>query len=204
MSHCRDQLESINCQACEFIVYSLFIKLTLLCSYFQAYNIIRSITGIGGNNGPYISIHDGFIGIARWAGFFTGSDRIMLDTHPYFAFNGDANIAPISTGTGANAGGTWPAQACNWGDGMNTSQTAFGVTFAGEFSNGFNDCGLFVEGVNGVATYGGNCSQWEDSSTWDVPTKAGIEAFALASMDALQNWFFWTWKVRSWMNSLNL
>jgi hypothetical protein len=25
--------------------------------------------------------------------------------------------------------------------------------------------------------------------------KAGLYEFTLASMDALQNWFFWTWKV---------
>lgn len=25
--------------------------------------------------------------------------------------------------------------------------------------------------------------------------KAGLREFTLASMDALQNWFFWTWKV---------
>lgn len=119
-----------------------------------------------------------------------------MDTHPYFAFGGGANTDPISSGTGANAGGIWPKQACSsWGGGINSSQSAFGVTVAGEFSNGFNDCGLFVRGVGGQTSYGGNCDKWQDASTWDAPTKAGIQAFAMASMDALQNWFFWTWKV---------
>ncbi|KAJ7834878.1 hypothetical protein B0H14DRAFT_3461729 [Mycena olivaceomarginata] len=34
-------------------------------------------------SGPFISIHDGFQAPASWAGFLPGSDRIILDTHPY-------------------------------------------------------------------------------------------------------------------------
>ena len=40
--------------------------------------MIRSITGIGEGKGPYISIHDGFIGISKWEGFLPNSDRIIL------------------------------------------------------------------------------------------------------------------------------
>jgi glucan 1,3-beta-glucosidase len=159
--------------------------------------MIRGITGTGSGKGPYISVHDGFGGLATWGGFMTGSDRVILDTHPYFAFGGGANTQPIATGTGAAAGGVWPAMACNnWGPAINTSQSDFGVTIAGEFSTGYNDCGLFLTGVGGTATYGGNCADWEDSSNWSASTKAGVMALGMASMDALQNWFFWTWKVR--------
>jgi hypothetical protein len=70
------------------------------------------------------------------------------------------------------------------------------VTVAGEFSNGYNDCGLFLVGVKGEPHYGGNCADWEDSKDWSDETKAGVKAFAMASMDAMQDWFFWTWKVR--------
>lgn len=77
------------------------------------------------------------------------------------------------------------------------SRSAFGITYAGEFSNGFNDCGLFLEGVGGQPTFGGNCDVWQDASGWDAGTKAGIQAFSEASMDALRDWFFWTWKVGS-------
>ncbi|KAF8136159.1 glycoside hydrolase family 5 protein [Boletus edulis] len=60
---------------------------------------------------------------------------------------------------------------CNtWASNFNTSMGAFGLTTAGEFSNAVTDCGLWVNGT-------------------------GIMNFALASMDALQNWFFWTWKI---------
>lgn len=82
--------------------------------------MIRNITGIGEGRGPYIAIHDGFQGVGIWAGFLQGSDRIILDTHPYFAFDGNPNTEPIATGTGLQAGGIWPQTACNaWADSMN-------------------------------------------------------------------------------------
>ncbi|KAJ7806004.1 hypothetical protein B0H14DRAFT_3153087 [Mycena olivaceomarginata] len=105
--------------------------------YLEAHNTIRSITGFGEGHGP-------------------GSDRIIVDTHPYFAFDGAKNDAPVATGTeivgsqpeagdGVVAGGIWPKQACSaWGPALNTSRSAFGVTVAGEFSNGYNDCGLYL------------------------------------------------------------
>ncbi|KAJ7758995.1 glycoside hydrolase family 5 protein [Mycena maculata] len=165
--------------------------------YLEAHDMIRGITGLGAGNGPFISIHDGFDGVPNWAGFLPGSDRIILDTHPYFAFDQQPNDAPIATGTDpATAGGTWPLQACNsWGPLINTSRSAFGVTVAGEFSNGYNDCGLYLNGVNGTHFYGGDCDLWQDSSTWNASIKAGVGKFALASMDAMQDWFFWTWKI---------
>ena len=81
--------------------------------------MIRGITGIGEGNGPYISIHDGFRGLPTWAGFMTGADRLSLDIHPYFAFSAQSTD-PIDTGTGADAGGAWPAKVCNsWAPSMN-------------------------------------------------------------------------------------
>ncbi|KAG6917252.1 hypothetical protein DXG01_003284 [Tephrocybe rancida] len=165
--------------------------------YLEAHSMIRSITGTGEGNGPYISIHDGFAGTSSWAGFLEGADRIMLDTHPYLAFDGNSATSPIDTGTGDNAGGVWPTTACNrWAAGLNNSRSGFGVTVAGEFSNGYNDCGLFLNGVPGTGhSYGGDCADWEDSSNWSAATKAGVLKFAEASMDALGDWFFWTWKI---------
>ncbi|KAF8883295.1 glycoside hydrolase superfamily [Infundibulicybe gibba] len=165
--------------------------------YLEAHNMIRGITGIGEGKGPYISIHDGFDGLDSWVGFLSGSDRIALDTHPYFAFNGGANDDPIDTGSGATAGGVWPQRVCQgWAGGINASRAAFGVTIAGEFSNGFNDCGLFLKGTaTDATTYGGDCSVWRDASTWSPAVKAGLQRFAMSSMDALQDFFFWTWKI---------
>ncbi|KAI5120169.1 hypothetical protein M0805_008436 [Coniferiporia weirii] len=155
--------------------------------YLQSYELIREITGIGEGKGPYISIHDGFQSLSSWAGFFAGSDRINLDNHPYFAFDGQPNLEPIDA---------WPTMACNsWGSNINNSQLAFGVTVAGEFSNGINDCGLYVNGVGGGHSYGGDCNFWMDNTQWNETIVDGLHDFALASMDALQNWFFWTWKI---------
>ena len=98
-------------------------------SYQQAHNIIRGITGYGEGNGPYIAIHDGF-NLATWADFLPGSDRMVLDTHPYLAFNGQANDAPVITDDGlGEPGGTWPSQACSWGATVNTRSDFFWVYF---------------------------------------------------------------------------
>ncbi|KAL4079041.1 glycoside hydrolase family 5 protein [Scleroderma citrinum] len=162
--------------------------------YLRAHDMIRNITGYGEGHGPYITIHDGFLGLANWAGFLEGFDRMALDTHPYFAFDGQTDNSPIATGLGLQAGGQWPQMACNsFGPPMNQSQTAFGVSIAGEFSNGYNPCGLFVTGVpDNTLT---ECALFLDASQWNATMKAGLQEFAMASMDALQNWFFWTWKV---------
>jgi glucan 1,3-beta-glucosidase len=55
-----------------------------------------------------------------WAGFLQGSDRIILDSHPYFSFGG-MNPAPIDViGPQGFAGGTWPRGACDaWGPSTN-------------------------------------------------------------------------------------
>ena len=72
----------------------------------------------------------------------------------------------------------------------------FGLTIAGEFSNAINDCGLYVNGVNigtryegtypGTTARTGDCAPWVAWKNWDQTLKAGINQFALASMDALQ------------------
>lgn len=143
-----------------------------------------------------VSFHDGFQPLTDWAGFLVNADRIAMDTHPYFAFSGQST-APISS---------YAPQACTaWGPMMNTSMGAFGMTVAGEFSLATNDCGLFVNGVGlgtryegtfagGPTTVTGNCSQWDNWEAWTDDTKNQLKEFALSSMDALQNWFFWNWK----------
>lgn len=69
------------------------------------------------------------------------------------------------------------------------------MTTSGEFSNGYNDCGLFLLGV-GNSGQNAECETlWQDASTWNVTAKAGVQAFSEASMDALQHFFFWTWKI---------
>ncbi|KAF9525007.1 glycoside hydrolase superfamily [Crepidotus variabilis] len=162
---------------------------------YEAYRMIRDITGVGEGKGPYISFHDGFGTVAKWAGFLTGADRIAIDGHPYFAFDSPQATDSVDSGTGTGAGGVWPARACDrWGAQFNNSRVGFGVTIAGEWSNAVNDCGLFVRGTVSTSVFG-NCDAWNDYSSWSAGTKAGLLELSKASMDAFGDWFFWTWKI---------
>ncbi|KAF8602790.1 glycoside hydrolase [Ceratobasidium sp. AG-I] len=167
--------------------------------YVEAHSMIRNITGYGEGNGPWISIHDGFQALTAWADFMPGSDRVALDSHPYFCFT-DQDTSAITAQT--------KKPCTSWGKYFNTSMASYGMTAAGEFSNAINDCGLFLNGVNRGARYdgtfnpyggpnagAGSCVQWMDVARWDAATKAAVKQFALSSMDALQNYFFWTWKI---------
>ena len=169
-------------------VVSVFILIIFdAYSYLQAYNIVREAGGTGLGNGPFISFHDGFLGQPNWAGFLPGADRIALDVHPYLCFGGQSSN-PLSSFV------TTPCGA--WGEAMNTSMTAFGMTAAGEFSLAVNDCGLFVNGVglgtryegtyDGYPDRIGSCDPWLNWQSWDDATKQQYQQLALASMDALQ------------------
>ncbi|KAF9008570.1 glycoside hydrolase [Hymenopellis radicata] len=164
--------------------------------YREAHDMIRGITGVGEGKGFYISIHDGFEpNGTRWDAFLAGSDRVVLDRHPYTSFSGSTFEDPIATGTGADAGGVWVGTACGWATEIVRLSGTFGFTYAGEWSNGYNDCGLFLTGVGGTHSYADDCGAWEDATTWDDSTKAGVAAFNAAQMDALKDFFFWTWKI---------
>ncbi|CAE6445133.1 hypothetical protein ACGC1H_004946 [Rhizoctonia solani] len=167
--------------------------------YMEAYDVMRNITGIGEGNGPWMSVHDGFDPLSQWTEFMPGGDRIMLDAHPYFCF-GDQDTSPPSNQI---------LKPCrSRAEAFNTSQSTFGMTTAGEFSSAFNDCGFFLNGVNLGARYDGTfrfyggptagagaCVKWMDSRLWSAAEKESIKQFALASFDAFQHYFFWTWKV---------
>ena len=76
------------------------------------------------------------------------------------------------------------------------SQVQFGVTIGGEYSTGINDCGFYLRMVEPYTPDNPDCAYWDAWEAWDQNTKDGLLNFALASMDALPNPFFWTWKVR--------
>lgn len=165
--------------------------------YVQAYDLVRLASGIGEGKGPYVVYHNGFFDLNLWAGFLTGADRMGLDIHPYVCFDGQS-AAPYSERL------TVPCDT--WAAAQNASMSAFGLTVAGEFSNAINDCGLWVNGVGdgtryeGTGSYTsyphiGSCDPWTDWQSWNATFKESIEDWALASMSALQNWFFWTWKI---------
>lgn len=159
-----------------------------LASYLEAYTYVRAAGGIGQGNGPFVSMHDGFLGETAWAGYLPGSDRIALDMHPYLCFQAQSS-APMSS---------YAKTPCTaWGGAFNTSMAAFGLTAAGEFSNAVTDCGLWVNGVNLGTRFEGNytpgtwprigsCEPWTNWTSWDASLKSDVETFAKASMDALQ------------------
>ncbi|KAK2460379.1 hypothetical protein APHAL10511_007544 [Amanita phalloides] len=164
--------------------------------YVEAYNIMRKASGIGTGMGPFISLHDGFGTRTSWNNFIPNGDRLAIDSHPYVCFGAQSDGA-IDTFAQA------PCQL--WAQQVNASMGGFGLTIAGEFSNAVNDCGLYVNGVGlgtrfegtypGFPKVVGDCTPWLNWEKWDAQLKAGIKQFALASMDALQNYYFWTWKI---------
>ncbi|KAL7421974.1 hypothetical protein Q5752_003746 [Cryptotrichosporon argae] len=165
--------------------------------YREAYETIRAITGIGEGNGAFLSMHDGFLGLTAWNDFLPGADRLALDQHPYLVFQNqptgslsDISKLPCST----------------WANATNTTQQTFGVLNAGEWAAAPNDCGLWVNGVNLGQRYDGtyagfensaigSCDYWNDYTQWNASTKASILFMAQATQDALQSWFYWTWKI---------
>ncbi|KAG8874497.1 hypothetical protein FRB97_005864 [Tulasnella sp. 331] len=169
--------------------------------YLHMHDVLRNITGLGAGHGPYLSIHDGFEPLSDYANFLPGNDRLALDSHPYMCFT-DQDPSPISTQL---------QKPCDsWADSFNTSWSSFGVTTAGEWSLAVNDCGYWVNGVGAGTRWEGTfyswsgttgnegihgCDSWNDWQSWNDTLKADFQQIALASMDALQNWFFWTWKI---------
>ncbi|ORX38968.1 glycoside hydrolase superfamily [Kockovaella imperatae] len=158
--------------------------------YYQAYEMIRGITGYGEGNGPIIAIHEGFMGVIPWAGFLDGADRLALDQHPYLAFWGNQNH------------GTWQQNVtCGWQFATNYSQINFGITIGGEWSLAPNDCGYWLDGVDVTPQYElqkvGSCEVWNDWENWNQSMKDGMYSYCQAQMDVLDNWFFWTWKINN-------
>ncbi|KAF9265121.1 glycoside hydrolase [Marasmius fiardii PR-910] len=169
--------------------------------YAQAYSVIREASGTG--EGPWISFHDAMLGKDKWIGFLPGADRIAIDSHPYAAFDDVQTDAQWDSRTGT---------PCQWGREFNQSMAAFGLSVAGEWSNAINDCGLWLNGIpegtryDGTYTAGkttavGSCDKWTDWQNFSDDTKARLKTFALASMDGLQNYFFWTWKIGASLKS---
>lgn len=163
--------------------------------YLKTHDMIRSITGRGPGNGPYIVIHDGFQNASAWTGFLQGSDRIVLDEHPFLDLGGlDADPVAVLGATG-QPGGKWPALACSsFGQNIENNRQGFGVTIAGEFSVAPNDCGLFLNGVNSTSA-NPDCSTYNDWVNYNNSMKDGLLNTFQASADALGDWIFWTWKI---------
>ncbi|RXW23184.1 hypothetical protein EST38_g2666 [Candolleomyces aberdarensis] len=156
--------------------------------YVEAHRIIREITGYGKGLGPFVVIDSGFQDPSSnvFNGFMNGADRVVIENHVYLAFS-EVAMESVAAGT--------VRQFCSLGASMDRSRSSFGITVAGAFSPAFLDCGLFVNGVGDVVRYKGDCSFWENSTGWGLALKASLTQLVLAQMDALGDYFFFTWKV---------
>ncbi|KAI8457963.1 glycoside hydrolase superfamily [Phakopsora pachyrhizi] len=176
--------------------------------YYQVYQMLRSIGGIGEGKGPFMAIHDGFggpgAGQRGWDGFLQGADRLGLDTHHYFCFNAQ-NTDSIETTSSRACTQLTPS----------VSQTldGFGLLVFGEYSLAINDCGLYLNNIGAGSRFEGSfpteaapdpqfkrlgsCDAWSDDSQWTQETKQAFADFAAAQQDSMRNSFFWTWKIGS-------
>ncbi|WVQ79932.1 hypothetical protein IAT38_002033 [Cryptococcus sp. DSM 104549] len=172
--------------------------------YREVHDMIREITGVGEGNGAYLGIHDGFLGISSWYDFLPGADRLLLDHHDYMVFQDQ------QTGT-LDELKKLPCQW--WGKSTNTTSSTYGPNVAGEWSAAWNDCGQWLNKVGGGQRYDGtfagyegkavgSCDYWNDYTQWNQSTVDAVQHFVLSSMDAFQNYFFWTWKIGNSTNEV--
>ncbi|KAJ7028466.1 exo-beta-1,3-glucanase [Mycena alexandri] len=166
------------------ILWSAIGQVAVQSFYYGAYEAVRTATGVGSGKGPYMAIHEAFQGPAIWEGFLTGADRIALDQHPYLAFTYDY-VSTLDQ---------MAAKPCAWAIATNQSSKAFGVTLGGEFSAAINDCGLWLNGI-GSTPGAPDCGVIDDWASYNATLTATLKQVTLATMDALQNFFFWTWKI---------
>lgn len=171
-------------------------KESIAAFYAEAYREIRAITGTGSGKGPILSAHDAFLGLPEWHNFMPGADRFAMDQHPYLVFQ------PQMKGDLASMQYT----PCNWARDTNDTLNKVGLVTAGEWSAAINDCGQWVNGVDLGTRYDGtyagfendktgDCAHWNDYTTWSDEEKKLLRSYVMSSMDALQHWFFWTWKI---------
>ncbi|CAH7681748.1 glycoside hydrolase superfamily [Phakopsora pachyrhizi] len=148
--------------------------------YLQVYQMMRNIKGFG-----------------------QGADRLGLDIHTYFAFDKQSND---SLGYKSFKPFTY------WAKSFNQTNTEFGFNFVGEYSPAINNCGLWLNNIcvgsqhNGTYPNStapdlknfpavGTCDFWKNYHTWGPDVKECIADLAFSAQDAMQNSFFWTWKI---------
>ncbi|KAI9493932.1 glycoside hydrolase superfamily [Zychaea mexicana] len=180
--------------------------------YRNSHDAIRNITGEDG--GPYLTYHDGFLGLDSWNGFFDQKHykRVFLETHMYIMF--DEKLVSMPREKKA----LFPCH--NWRKILKNSTRNAAPTMVGEFSVATNDCGKYLNGI-GLGTRYENtfpgesemkqlscptctCEKVEDWKNWDQGYRTFLNSFMEYQMDSFETssvgWFFWTYKTENHTN----
>lgn len=159
---------------------------------------------------------DGFMGLDNWQGKLTGIDNLLLDVHQYVIFNVD-QLSLKHRDKLNFACKAWTQQSLR---SMNTN-TGFGPTMCGEWSQADTDCTQYINNVNIGTRWEGtydtgnkstailvpqcplktstcSCDSANgDPSTYSADYKKWLYQFAIAQMDSFEagwGWFYWTWE----------
>lgn len=90
---------------------------------------------------------------------------------------------------------------------MNTTRQTFGIEWGGEWSLAIDDCGKWLNNIGIGQRYDGtyynshrttapafvavgSCDPWNDYTTWNASTEAGLHMVAGGHMSALRHWLF--------------
>ncbi|KAI9266604.1 glycoside hydrolase superfamily [Phascolomyces articulosus] len=180
--------------------------------YQKSHDAIRNITG--DNGGPYLTYHDGFIGLDSWNGFFDQKHykRVFLETHMYLMF--DDNIVSLPREEQAR----FPCHG--WRKILKDSMKSAAPTMVGEFSVATNDCGKYLNGVGLGTRYEKTlhressvkqllcptctCERVEDWKNWDKNYRQFLHSFMEHQINSFEassiGWFFWTYKTENHIN----
>jgi glucan 1,3-beta-glucosidase len=182
----------------------------------------NAITTIRGNGyDGLIVIGDGFLGLENWKGLLLGETNVVLDAHQYVIFNTEQIVLAHHDKLKFACAG-WTSQAKL---SMNTN-TGFGPTIFGEWSQADTDCAEYLNNVgvgsrwegtlNMVDTPGGStsgsvltptcptdnnprcsCTQANaDSSSYSDSYRQWLKMFAEAQMDSFE--YGWGWFYWTW------
>ncbi|USP79655.1 glycoside hydrolase family 5 protein [Curvularia clavata] len=162
---------------------------------------------------------DGFMGLDKWQGKLQNNKNLLLDVHQYVIFNTD-QIKLKHRDKLNFACEAWTQQSKR---SMNT-QTGFGPTMCGEWSQADTDCTQYINNVGTGSRWEGtlqptdktgavlapqcplqssqcSCTQANaDPGSYSPEYKKWLYQFAIGQMDAFEagwGWFYWTWETES-------
>lgn len=159
----------------------LINKTVLRDFYRRGYEAVREIVG----DAWWVVIHDGFYPL-DWIGFMTpaqGYVNVILDTHQYEAFGGNANI-PYENHL---------IEACGMTINVDFMQCNELPLIVGEWSLASTDCAKWLDGFgqNASSTL---CPQRPPNDPYNATFLKDYGERQLSAWYRSEGFFFWTWK----------